>query len=197
MKSLIYKLNLHCIILCLTVMSGVAYGKEIKGINVAEQVTQPATGQSLILNGTGIRSKFIFDIYVGALYLTRKSTDPKQIINSPAAKRISMYFVYGKIDKKTMADAWNDAFADALDKAAYKALKNKIDQFNSYFPDIDKGDKVVIDFIPNRGVAISINGKRKGVISGDAFQHALLSIWLGDSPADASLKEGMLGIAED
>jgi len=178
-------------------MSHLVEAKVIKGINIAEQITQPQTGQTLKLNGAGIRSKFIFDIYVGALYLPAKSTDAKQIINSPVPKRVSMYFVYSKIEKKKMTEAWNEAFSDALDKAAFKALKARIDQFNSYFPDIVKGDKVVIDFIPGQGVAISINGERKGVIAGNDFSQALLRIWLGDSPVDETLKDGMLGLAGD
>lgn len=197
MSSQITGHRLFCGFIFFMLISGIAGAKEIKGIKLPEQITQPQTGQTLVLNGAGIRAKFIFDIYVGALYLTRTSSDPKQIIDSPAPKRITMYFVYGKIKKKTMTDAWDDAFDDALDKAAYQALKTRIAQFDSFFPDIDKGDKVVIDFVPKRGAVISINGQRKGVVTGDDFQRALLRIWLGDSPADESLKKGMLGISED
>lgn len=192
--------NMHrlcCVLTFFTLCSAVAHAREIKGIKIPERITQPETGQSLLLNGAGIRSKFIFDIYVCALYLTRKSTDAKSIINSDAPKRITMNFVYGKIDRETMTDAWNDGFSDALDKITYKALKSKIDQFDSYFPVIDKGDKVVLDFLPDRGVAVSINDQRKGVVTGGAFQRALLSIWLGDSPPGEALKDGMLGVSED
>jgi len=185
------------ILILFAFMSHAAGAKEIKGINIAEQVTQPETGQALILNGAGIRSKFIFDIYIGALYLPAKSSDAKQIMNSPAPKRVSMYFVYSKIGKEKMAEAWNEAFSDALDKAAFQALKARIDQFNRYFPDIVKGDKVVIDFVPGQGVAVSINGARKGVIAGNDFSQALLRIWLGHSPVDETLKDGMLGLAGD
>jgi len=183
------------ILILFAFIAHLAEAKEIKGIKLAEQITQPQTGQTLMLNGAGIRSKFIFDIYVGALYLPAKSPDAKQIIHSPAPKRVSMYFVYGKIEKEKMTEAWNEAFSDALDKASLKALKARIDQFNRYFPDIVKGDKFVIDFVPGQGVAVSMNGGRKGVIAGNDFSQALLRIWLGDSPVDETLKDGMLGLA--
>ena len=169
---------------------------EVKGIHVKEKISQPSTKQTLILNGTGIRTKFIFDIYVGALYLPQKSSDAQQIINSPEAKRISMHFLYDKIEKQKMTDGWSDAFADNISETELANLKEQIKQFNSYFPDIVKGDVVVIDFIPNSGASITINTHLKGTIAGDDFQKALLAIWFGDSPPNEDLKEGMLGIVD-
>ena len=171
---------------------------EVEGVNITEKISQPATKQILILNGTGIRTKFIFNIYVGALYLPNKSSDAKQIINSPEAKRISMHFLYDKVESKKMTEGWSDGFAEVLDEdeAALKALQPKIKQFNSYFPDIVKGDVVIIDFIPNTGASITINNNLKGTIAGDDFQKALLAIWFGDSPPNEELKDGMLGIVD-
>ncbi len=169
---------------------------EVKGVNVTESISQPATKQTLILNGTGVRTKFIFDIYVGALYLPTKSSDPQHIINSPMPKRISMHFLYDEIEKKKMTDGWIDGFSDNIDDARLKTLQPQITQFNSYFPDIVKGDIVVIDFIPQTGTTVTINNELQGTITGDDFQKALLSIWFGDSPPNEDLKEGMLGTVD-
>jgi hypothetical protein len=40
---------------------------------------------------------------------------------------------------------------------------------------------------------ITINNNEKARIKGANFQSALLSIWLGESPADDELKSAMLG----
>lgn len=189
--------QIHFIIIFYVLFSHVAYGVEVKGINIADHVTQSESDQALILNGTGMRTKFFFDIYIGALYLSEKSSNANGIIGSTTPKRVAMHFLRDKIEKKKLTDGWNDALADAVGKEIVKTLKSKIDQFNSYFPDIVKGDTVVIDFIPNQGTVISINEQRKGIIPGDDFQRTLLSIWLGESPPNAALKEGMLGIAKE
>ena len=169
---------------------------EVKGVKIAEKVTQTESKQTLILNGTGMRSKFIFNIYIGALYLPQKTTDPKQVINSADAKRVAMHFLYDKVEKKKMTDGWSDGFSDALDKASMQSMQARIDQFNSFFPDMVEGDTVIIDFIPAQGTVVMINNNLKGTIAGADFQKALLTIWFGDSPPNEELKDGMLGIVD-
>ncbi len=43
---------------------------------------------TLVLNGAGIRSKFIFDIYVGALYLPRLARTAQAVLAMPGPKRV-------------------------------------------------------------------------------------------------------------
>jgi len=56
-----------------------------------------------------------------------------------------------------------------------------------------KGDRIVIDYLPERGTQVTVKGNLKGVIPGEDFNQALLRVWLGDEPADKGLREGMLG----
>ena len=44
-----------------------------------------------------------------------------------------------------------------------------------------------------RGVTITDNGKQRGRIDDPAFARALLRVWLGDNPAQSSLKKALLG----
>jgi hypothetical protein len=53
----------------------------------------------------------------------------------------------------------------------------------------------VLDFIPNQGTKISMRGQVVGLIEGDAFAAALLSIWLGKAPVNEDLKAALLGKA--
>mgnify|MGYP000500045574 CR=1 FL=1 len=90
----------------------------------------------------------------------------------------------------------SDAFADAVDESQLAALLDQIKQFNSYFPDIVEGDVVILDFVPNTGVSVTINKVLMGTVAGDNFQKALLAVYLGDSPPNDDLKDGMLGIVD-
>lgn len=47
--------------------------------------------------------------------------------------------------------------------------------------------------MPRKGTQVWINGTLKGSVAGEDFSQALLKIWLGKKPADADLKEAMLG----
>ena len=62
-------------------------------------VTLPDTVQvgstMLVLNGMGIRTKYMVKVYVAGLYLEQKSSDPGAIIKADAPKRIVMQFVHG------------------------------------------------------------------------------------------------------
>jgi hypothetical protein len=170
---------------------------QIRGVEIPPEVTQPASKQTLVLNGSGIRTKFIFDIYIGSLYLTKPSKDVRQILAHTGSKRVRMDFLYGKIDKEKMVDGWLDGFKDNLSDEQFTELKPDIDRFNQAFGETVKGDVVTIDFIADLETVVIINNQKKTTISGAAFQKALLSIWLGNEPVDDDLKKAMLGIKEE
>jgi hypothetical protein len=58
------------------------------------------------------------------------------------------------------------------------------------------GSSVVIDWLPESGTRLTVNGQVKGKdIAGEDFYQALLAIWLGNKPAQADLKQELLGKA--
>jgi len=166
------------------------WAASIKGVAIPDHVF--ADGRSLVLNGAGIRTKFFFDIYVGALYLPAKAQDAKRIIASKLPKRISMHFLRGGIGHAILAAGWTDAFEDELSGNAMVSLKARIKKFNAMFGDIHEGDQYLFDFLGNGLTVITLNGKRRGRIQGIDFQQALLGIWLGQTPDDPDLKQAML-----
>ena len=167
--------------------------KTIADINIPESVSHSEQSTKLILNGAGIRTKFIFDIYIGSLYLEKKQNTGKAIYSSPGEKRISMHFLYDEIKKEKLVSGWNEGFENNNTSETLENHKNQINQFNNFFDDIKKGDVVNINFIPTTGTRVIINNKSKGLIKGDDFFVILLKIWLGEEPADEDLKEAMLG----
>ncbi len=164
---------------------------EIAKVNVAEKIEIANT--TLTLNGAGIRSKFFFDIYVGALYLPKKTKDAKAAINMAGPKRVLMHFLYKEVEKEKLTDGWNDGFENNLIREQFKALKPKLEAFNKLFITVKRGDVITLDYLPGTGTRVSINDQIKGSIPGEEFYPALLNVWLGEDPADSDLKEGMLG----
>ncbi len=167
-----------------------AWAMSIKGVVVPDHVL--ADGQNLVLNGAGIRTKFFFDIYVGALYLPVRVEDAKRIIASRQPKRISMYFLRGGVGHAILAAGWTSAFEGELSDSAMVRLKARIKKFNAMFGDIHEGDQYTFDFLGNGSTAITLNEKRKGRIEGVDFQRALLGVWLGPAPDDPDLKQALL-----
>ncbi len=99
---------------------------------------------------------------------------------------------YHRDDK--MRDAINDGFDDATDGNTAE-IQTEIDAFMALFSDeIKEGDQFTLATDKALGVTAYKNGEAQATIEGETFRLALLKIWLGDSPAQGSLKKAMLGI---
>jgi hypothetical protein len=165
--------------------------REIAGVDVPE--TAAITNKVLVLNGAGIRKKLFIKVYVAGLYLTVKRTTASEILADPGAKRIVMSFLYKEVSAERLVEGWNVGFADNNTTEELKGLQDRIDQFNALFSTVRKGDTIQLDYMPNEGTQVWINDTMKGTVPGEDFYRALLKIWLGTEPADAGLKDAMLG----
>lgn len=166
---------------------------EIAGVDVPQRMT--VANNQLVLNGAGIRKKFFFKIYVGALYLTAKRSNVEAILSDPGPKSIVMTFLYKEVETEKLVDGWNEGFANNSSARENNKLKERINRFNSMFVTVHRGDEIRLDYLPDKGTQVMINGTVKGIVEGEDFSRALLKIWLGPVPADSGLKDAMLGIA--
>lgn len=191
-------MNLKLLTLILSLIFSInLQAKQLAGIDISESISFSDQSTNLILNGAGIRTKLFFDIYIGSLYLEKKSINPKEIYNMHGEKRISMHFLYDEVSKEKLVNGWNDGFKNNLSNNELSKFKPQINQFNNLFITVNKGDVIHLIFIPTTGTHVIINDKTMGLIEGDAFFTALLKIWLGEDPADSNLKEAMLGVEEN
>ena len=170
------------------------YALTLDGITIPDQINVGET--RLLLNGAGVRSKFVFDIYVGALYLAQKTSSAQAIINDPGPKQVSMYFVYSEISREKMINGWNEGFENVLNTAQREKLKTQITTFNQAFGKTFAGDVIDVVYSPESGTRVIVNKEIKATIPGFEFHQAVMKVWLGDDPVDKDLKQGMLGKAQ-
>ena len=144
-----------------------------------------------IYNGGGLREKYTLDLYAGALYLKRPSKSASKIIMNDAPMAIRIVIVSTKVSK----DKFNTAVKEGFENSnTGKSTKEDLNLFMTFYSDEFKiNDVLIISYQPGKGVSFSKNGKQRGIIKGLAFKQALFGIWLGDKPADSSLKDDMLG----
>ena len=169
---------------------------EIADVKVGEQIQLPGTSQTLVLNGAGIRYKFFFKVYVGALYLPEQQQDAGKIMANDAYNRIVMHIVYDEVPKAKLVSAWQEGFADNNSEGVMASIKDRLQAFNDMFTDLKQGDIVLLDYLPGTGTRVNIKGQELGVIAGADFNRALLSVWLGDEPVTEELKEALLGLGD-
>ncbi len=177
------------IILLLWPLLGAA--KEISGILIPEALEK--AGISFVLNGAGIRSKFLFDIYVSALYLEDRSQDAHKILRDDMEMGIRLQVVSSLIDKDSLICAITDGFESATGGNT-QPIRPQIDRFLELMDEeISKGDFFDFIYLPASGLKIYKNNNFLEDIKGLNFKRAFFGIWLGDVPVDEDLKEEMLG----
>lgn len=164
---------------------------EIGGATLPD--TMPVEGRDLVLNGSGLRKKFFVKVYAMGLYLHQKTQDARKIIQADETMAARMHFIYDKVTAKDLVDAWEEGFENATG-GELEPIRERMETFNGYFT-VDAGENDVYDFVyvPEQGVRVVFNGRFVGSIPGLDFKQALFGIWLGEKPADKSLKKGMLG----
>ncbi|KGD89326.1 membrane protein [Achromobacter sp. RTa] len=177
---------------CLAGGSAQAADVEIAGVSVPAALS--SGGQELVLNGAGVRTKFIVKVYVAALYATEKSSVAAALIDSDKPRRVRLMLLRD-VDSKSLDGALQEGLRDNTPAQELTALKAPADRLSALMAEIGavrEGDVVDLDF-DARGVSITDNGKPRGRIDSPAFARALLRVWLGDKPAQASLKNALLG----
>lgn len=183
-----------CVLCLLAGLSLNLQAKELAGVNVADQITA-ANGETLVLNGMGLREKLWIDVYVGSLYLGKKANNVAEVLSQPGALRIQMNFIYKEVDSKKLNKAWKEGFEKNQNEQTLNDLKDSIQKFYSFFEENAlKDDLYVIDYVPEQGTSVYKNSTLLGTIEGEEFKNALVEIWLGNSPADKGLRKGMLGL---
>ncbi len=196
-KGIFRRYGVFLILLQLAFFSVVSEAGQLGDVSLPDKVTLEGSDVELQLNGMGYRTKFVFKIYIAALY-TESSVNSRDAVQSlKGPKRVIMHMVYDEVEREKIIDGWNDGFEENNSNEQLEKLQARIDVFNSYFPDLKKGDVLLYDFIPAEGTRVTINGEVKGVIEGADFYAALLDIWLGDEPADDDLKDAMLGVVDE
>ncbi len=107
----------------LTTLSFSSHARQLGDVTSPDNVTLPGSDVKLQLNGIGYRTKFIFKVYVGALYTesTVNSRDAAQALQGP--KYVAMHMVYDEVARKKMVSAWNDGFEDNNSKEQLKKLQ--------------------------------------------------------------------------
>ncbi len=174
--------------------TGAVSAAEVAGVRIDDSVK--VGGTDLVLNGAGKRTRLMFDVYVAALYLPAKKADAAAVLAAPAPGRVAL-----TLTREVSADQLVEALVDGVraNSAAgeLEKIKPQLESLEAIMRGIGsvkKGDLVTIDFLSDGSTAVALNGKPQGKpIPGADFQRALLSVWLGNKPAQADLKKAMLG----
>ena len=168
-----------------------ALAAEVGGVKLDDKVA--VGGQDLVLNGAGIRTRVMFKVYVGSLYVPAKSADLAGVL-AKGPRRIQLNLLRN-LSADQLVDALNDGLKENNSEAEMAAVKSQADQLTMImkaFGEAKEGNIVTLDFVDGATI-VGFNSASRGSIPGEAFNKALTKIWLGEKPVQPDLKKAMLG----
>ncbi len=167
-----------------------ARAANLAGVELPDRLE--AAGQPLVLDGLGLRKRYMIKIYVGALYLPAKEASAAKVLAADTARRMVLHFLFG-VSAKQMCDAWSEGLEDNTPEAAAE-VKANFKQLCAAMEDIPKGTEMVLTYTPGKGTLIEIASKMKAILSGKATSDAILRTWIGPRPGPGDdFKQAVLG----
>jgi hypothetical protein len=161
---------------------------EVSGVKVPDSMT--VGDKTLVLNGAGLRTKsfLAIKVYVGALYVTQRSTDGAAVVALDAPKVIRLALLRN-VDRATMLSAFRDGIeSNSPTQAA--GLAPKLKQVEAAFPaEFKEGQVLTVAYVPDKGTTVGVEGDKGVTIEGKDFADALFRIWLGPKPTDGGLED--------
>ena len=185
---------LAAVTLAFAAIGASAQPAEVEGVKL-EPVAQVG-GSALVLNGAGVRTRAIFKVYVAGLYVPAKANTAAALLAQKGPRRVAITMLRN-VDADTFSGALTEGLQKNLSEAQFSGFKAQIDSLSANFKaagEAKKGDVIHLEFAPDVGTRVVINGKPSGAaIPGEDFYTAVLRIWLGDKPVDGDLKKGLVG----
>ena len=184
---------MRVLLLVVLLAASPALSREVGGVQLPEKVSRD--GRTLRLNGAGVRSKFFFEVYVGALYLESGSSDPARILSIDQAWELTLVFKRD-VDHEQVLDAFREAFDANSPPGELAALRAGLVKFHDEVMSsltVHAGQTLSFSYRPGRGTTLTVPGGSTSLVEGKGFADAVLRTWIGEHPSDSSLKQALLG----
>ena len=161
-------------------------------------VTYPTSinvqGDTLTLNGAGVREKWFIDLYTAGLYVKTTTSNATTLIDCNCLQAFKIVFVSSLITTKKFNDAIDEVFIKST-QGNTTHIDKRIAQFKkSLGLGLTSGDELFLVYEPNVGLKVYRNKKYKDTIVGMDFKKEIMKLWVGPYSVSEDLKEAVLGI---
>lgn len=160
--------------------------------------TYVADGQTLVLNGVGLRTLTIFRVkaYIAGLYLQRPSHDAQQILASPGIKVIVLKFLHSGSKEQIEKQFREGEAKNCGEGGCAKSDEADFEKLVAAAPAVEVGDTSTYIFTPKRVRVLANNRVIADFANADLSYH-LLAGFIGPRPPSEDLRDRMLGLQEN
>jgi hypothetical protein len=155
-------------------------------------------GQSLVLNGIGLRTLTFLRIraYVAGLYLPARSHDAKQILGSPGPKVLILKFIRSGSKARVQQQYRDGEAANCGNGGCDPADRADFERLVAAAPAVQAGDTSTYIFTP-RHVQVFANDRLIGDFANPDLAYHLLAGFIGDHPPSQPLRRQLLGLPDN
>lgn len=167
--------------------------REIEGFRF--DANARVAGSELVLKGVGVRKRFFVPVYVAGLYVPQRSSDPEVLLRQRGPRRMAMRFVR-EVEAELFMTSLSEGMRRNYAASQLTAWRPQLDTLTTVISTMvlaRRADNITWDYTEEGGRIMQNSVPRLPSIPGEDFYNAVLRVWLGDQPADAELKRGLLG----
>lgn len=153
-------------------------------------------GHHLKLNGAGVRSLLMVKVYVAALYVKHPGHDAEAILDAGGPLCVELV-MKRSVGADTILDNFHGVLRDNVTEAEWEQLEPAIaglDKAIRAVSQTKEGDRLRLEFTASGNTRVVFNDREMDTVTGGGLARAMPRIWLGHSPAQESMKKGMLGL---
>ncbi len=190
------KRRLALLALCGLLLAGPGRAASISGLSLPD--TYPLAGQTLVLNGLGIRTLTIFKVkvYLAGLYVAQRSRDARAILASPGPKVVLMQFLH-KASKEDVEKQYREGEAKNCGHGECNPSdKGDFERLIALTPGAAVGDTLAY-VCTQRGLRVLFNNKPVADIANPDLATRILAGFIGNNPPSEDLKARLLGVAAE
>ena len=169
-------------------------GVQLKGHSYPKTIQ--LDGNTLQLNGAGVRYKIIVPVYTAALYTEKPVKSEAEFFAVPGSKRLIITMLR-KVDSNELGYMFAKSMKVNIDPKDMVTALPGLARMGQVFADakaVNPGDTIIMDWMgKGKNTVIAIRNQVQGEPFADAaFHRALMGVWLGKNAADAQLKKALL-----
>lgn len=151
------------------------------------------TGGTMELKGAGLARYAVFVRIYGAGLYGPEGVSAADLLERGDPKRLEIeYFV--DVGASDLALAANTILERQLTTEQLRALEPRVRQLHQAYRNVRPGDRYVMEYLPEQGTVLRLNGEPLITVEGRDFARAYFGIWLGEHPLSRSLRDALLGL---
>lgn len=132
----------------------------------------------------------VFKVYTAALYLPPDAKGSDFWTEIP--KRLEIAYLR-PLSAADLVQSGDTFLRRNTTEAEYTRIQEDLDRVNSWYQDVERGDRYTLTYMPGKGTQLSLNGIEQGVIPGTDFARFYFRIWLGNNPVSQSVRDTLMG----